>query len=108
MADHHSAKLGIPAEMNTQGAAFGIFSANLEVLPHLNSLAVVGERSSPTCLRIPLNRLGLAGGIAVSPEDLTSHHVWRPIQLAFAEGARKQLQQLKQLAAMFKPFRLVS
>ena len=95
MADHHSAKLGIPAEMNTQRAVFGILGANLEVLPHLDGLAVVGERACPTCLRVPLNRLGLAGCIAVSPKDLPRHHVWRPIQLALAKGSRKQPQQLE-------------
>jgi hypothetical protein len=41
MADDHSAKLGIPAEMHTQRAVFGIRGANLEVLPHLGNLAVI-------------------------------------------------------------------
>ena len=56
MADHHLAKVAIPAEMNANGPVFRILSANLEVLPHLRSLAVVRKSTLSLGLSIAFDR----------------------------------------------------
>ena len=52
MADHHLANVAIPAEMNAHGSIFIILSADLEVLSHLRSLAVVRKSALSISLSI--------------------------------------------------------
>ena len=56
MADHHLAKVAIPAEMNAHGSIFRILSPDLEVLPHLRSLAVVRKSALSLSLSIAFDR----------------------------------------------------
>ena len=56
MADHHLAKVAIPAEMNAYGSIFRILGADLEVLPHLCSFAVVRKSALSLSLNITFDR----------------------------------------------------
>ena len=56
MADHHLAKVAVPAEMNAHGSIFRILSTDLEVLPHLRSLAVVRKSALSLGLSIAFDR----------------------------------------------------
>jgi len=56
MADHHLAKVAVPAEMNANGSVFRILSPDLEVLPHLRSLAVLRKSALSLGLSIAFDR----------------------------------------------------
>ena len=74
-------------------------SSRLEVLPHLNGLALVREGACTSGLRIALNGLGFTGGIGTGAKDLTRDHVRCTVQLSLPKTGSQQPQELKQLSA---------
>ena len=71
MADHHLRKVGVPAEVNTESAVFGVLGSDLEVLPHFNGLPSVAEYAFTPRLGVAFNGLRFPGRIVAASKHLT-------------------------------------